>query len=204
LVGERDAQPVDLELAGVGHGARVGRAKRFVGAGEPLVQLGEVHGVIDGVHALGMAHLGELLRDVAADALGVAVRHHELGVGCLDVPQLAEVAIELRVAHLGGVERIVGEGRMGEDAVELGRAFGRGLALRRCRRLPALVEGVTEEGTLNVARLACHVHPFAPADFTSRRVPHPDGGDMVRETAHDHVRAPFPYPSEGQAFFRPR
>ena len=93
--------------------------ERLVCAGKPLVELRKTHRVIDGVHATGMEHRLELPRDVAADALGVAVGAHKLGVFRLEGDELLQPAVELSVAHLGLVERVVGIGGVLQDAVEL-------------------------------------------------------------------------------------
>ena len=122
FVGERDAEAVDLELAGVGDGPFGRRAEGLVGAREPLVELGEVHRVVDGVHALGMANRLELLRDVAADALRVRVGAHELGVRCLEGEELLEQTVELGVRDLRPIERVIAVGIGVEQPVELRRA----------------------------------------------------------------------------------
>ena len=70
-VGERHAEPVDLELAGVGDRALRRGSERLVRTGEPLVKLGEVHRVVHRVHARGVRDRLELLGHVAAHALGV-------------------------------------------------------------------------------------------------------------------------------------
>ena len=120
-VGQRDAQAVDLELAGVRDGLRGAAAQGLLGAREPLVELLEVHRIVDGVHALGVADGLELLGDIAAHALGVAVRGRELGMGGLDGLQLDQHPVELGIGDLGGVERVVRIGRPGEKCVELSR-----------------------------------------------------------------------------------
>ena len=168
-VRERDAEAVDLELAGVGDGVGLARAERLVGAGEPLVELGEVHGVVHGVHAAGVGDLLELAREVAAHAVRVGRRVVELGVGRLEGDELLQVEVELRVGDLGVVERVVAvrvvveqaaklrdaRGRLGGArvgrALGLGHGRGRGGALlggrRRGRRGRGL-EAVPEEGKL--------------------------------------------------------
>ena len=97
-------------------------AQRLVGAGEPLVELGEVHGVVDGVHALGVAHRLELLGDVAAHALGVGLGADELGVRRLNSLELLEQAVELGIRDLRLIERVIAVGIGVEQAVELRRA----------------------------------------------------------------------------------
>ena len=129
-VGEGNAQAVDLELAGVGDGMLRRGAEGLVRAGEPLVKLLEVHGVIDGVHALGVADGLELLGDVAADSLRVGVWGHELRMDLLDGLQLAEQAVELGIRDLRVIQGIVLVGIGAEQAVELRGADARAL----CRR----------------------------------------------------------------------
>ena len=110
----------------------------LVGAREPLVQLGEVHRVIHRVHARGVGHGFKLLGHVATHALGVRLGRDELGVRRLQGEQLLEEPVERGIGHLGVVERVVGVGGMGEDAIELrmpdawgarGRGFRRGIVV---------------------------------------------------------------------------
>ena len=117
-VGKRNAQAIDLELARIGKRMLRRGAKRLVRACEPLVELLEVHCIVDRVHALGMADGCELLAHEAADALRVGVGRHKLGVRCLDALELAEIAVELGIGHLRRIERIVGIGRMVQDLVQ--------------------------------------------------------------------------------------
>ena len=118
-IGERHAEPVDLELAGVGDRALRRGSERLVRTGEPFVKLGEVHRVVHRVHARGVRDRLELLGHVAAHALGVRLGRHELGMVLLQGEKLLEGAIELCVGHLGSVKRVVGVRGMAEDAIEL-------------------------------------------------------------------------------------
>ena len=137
-VGEGDAETVYLELAGIGNGLCSRGTERLVCAGKPLVELRKTHRVIDGVHATGMEHRLELPRDVAADALGVAVRAHKLGVFRLEGDELLQPAVELSVAHLGLVERVVGIGGVLQDAVELSSTLSQTLPAGGDGPLPGL------------------------------------------------------------------
>ena len=103
LVGERDGRPVDLQLAHHGHHA----PERLRHAVEPRVQLFQVHGVVERVHALRVAHGGELLAHVAAHALRGAVRVVELGMRRLQLAQLAHERVERAVGDLGRVLGVV-------------------------------------------------------------------------------------------------
>ena len=129
-VRERHAEAIDLELARVGDGVGLARAQGLVGASKPLVELVEVHRVVDRVHARCMRHRGELARDEAAHALGVGVGRHELGMQFLDGLELAEHPVELGVRYLGVVEGVVAVGVVVEQVAKLGRASSRVLGVR--------------------------------------------------------------------------
>ena len=164
-VGERHAQAVDLELAGVGDRMLRRGAKGLVRAGEPLVQLGEVHRVVHRVHARGVRHGLELLGHVAAHALGVGLGGDELGVRRLQGEQLLEQAVERGIGHLGIVERIVGVGGVREDAVELRVAGARGLHGLRLRFRECVV---AEERHLDLhVLLVCHGSSLPTSRFFS-------------------------------------
>ena len=167
-VREGHAEAVDLELAGEGDGARVAAAQRLGRAGQPLVELAQVHRVVDRVHAAGVRDRRELPVHIAADALGVGVGGDQLGIVALDALQLYQVAVELRVGQLGPVEGVVLVGRAVEDPAQLGRPTGcplergqsRSKAIRRGRvalrhQLPLPVE--SEKRTLSL----CLSHAFS-------------------------------------------
>ena len=118
MVGEGHTEAVNLELAGVGH---VPGAKRIFRAGEPLVELLEVHGIVHGIHARHVRDRRELLRHVTAHALGVGIRGDEPGIGCLDLLELDEELVERRVRNLGSVEGVVPIGVVLEQMAQLGR-----------------------------------------------------------------------------------
>ena len=103
LVRQGDGRAVDLELAHHRHHA----AERLRHALDPRVQLLQVHGVVERVHAPRMPHRGELLAHVAADALRGARRVHELGVGRLQLAQLAHERVERGIGYLGRVVGVV-------------------------------------------------------------------------------------------------
>ena len=141
-VGERHSQTVDLELAGVGDRVGLAATQGLVRAGEPLVQLVQVHRVVHGVHAAGVRDRLEGLAHVAAHALGVAVGRDELGMLALDGDELLQQAVELGVRHLRRVEGVVLVGRMVEDAAQLEGTMRRiragrrrGLGRGACRRV---------------------------------------------------------------------
>ncbi len=83
-VGKRNAQTVDLQLAGKGDGIQRRCGERLLCAAEPLVELAESHRVVNRVHALGVADGGELPVYVAADTLGVGIRRYQLRMLSLD------------------------------------------------------------------------------------------------------------------------
>ena len=168
---EGHAQAIDLELAGVGHGILWRRTQGLVGAGEPLVKLVQVHGVVDGVHAASVTDGLELLGNIAAHALGVGVRRDQLRVGLLKGEKLLEVAVELGIRHLGRVKRVVGVGRVVEDAVELGgtgarRACGAGGLLRRFLGREGRRVDIAKERALHSGRVC-----VVPVGLLSHAVP---------------------------------
>ena len=103
LVRERDGRAVDLELAHHGHHA----PERLRHTLDPRVQLVQVHGVVQRVHAPGMAHGSELLAHVAAHALRGAGRVDQLGMRGLQLAQLAHERVERGVGYLGRVVGVV-------------------------------------------------------------------------------------------------
>ena len=130
LVGKRHTQAIDLELAGIGNAAGT---ERILGALEPCVEFVQVHGVVHGIHARHVRDRCKLLAHVAAHALGIAVRSYEVGIVCLDFPQLNEHFVESGVRDLGGIEHIVAVGMVVELVAQLGRARCRlGAGISRC------------------------------------------------------------------------
>ena len=103
LVGEGNGRAVDLELAH--HRDHV--AEGLLHTVEPGVQLAQVHGVVERVHAALVAHRRELLPHVPADALRGAGRVHQVRVGGLQLAQLAHERVERAVGNLGSVLGIV-------------------------------------------------------------------------------------------------
>ena len=155
-IGKRDAQAVNLELTGVGNGVLLACPKRLVRAGQPFVKLVETHGVIHGVHALGMGDRLELLAHVATHALRVAVWRDKLGMSGLDVQELVTQTVELGVGHLRRVKRIVAIGCMVEHPVELCRT-ARVVGATTLWRRRSLLESVPKERCLLAHRCVCHV-----------------------------------------------
>ena len=119
LVGKRHAQTVNLKLTGIGDAAG---AERILGALEPRVELVQIHGIVHGIHACHVRDRRKLLAHVAAHALGVAVRHYQIGVGRLNFLQLNEHFIECGVRDLGCVEHVVAVRVVIELVAQLGRA----------------------------------------------------------------------------------
>ena len=119
LIGDGHAEAVDLELTGVGNAPR---AERLLRTDEPLVELLEIHGVVHGIHARHMRDRRELLRHVAAHALGVGVGGDELGMGRLDLLKLGQQLVESSVRDLGRIEGVVAIGVVIEQVAQLGRA----------------------------------------------------------------------------------
>ena len=122
LIGDRHAEAVDLELAGIGN---LSRTERRLRALEPFIQLLEVHSVIHGVHARHVRHRLELLdiHEAATHALRVGLRRDELGIARLDVLQLDEELVEGGVRDLGCIEDVIAVSMVLKQVVELGGAF---------------------------------------------------------------------------------
>ena len=130
LVGKRHAQTVDLKLAGIGDAAGT---ERILGALEPCVELVQVHGIVHGIHARHVRDWRKLLAHVAANALGIAVGRHQVGVGRLDFLQLNEHFVKGGVRDLGRVEHVVAIGVVIELMAQLGRTRCRlGTGVGRC------------------------------------------------------------------------
>ena len=130
LVGKRDAQAVNLKLAGIGDAAGT---ERILGALEPRVEFVQIHGIVHGIHARHVRDRRKLLAHVAAHALGIAVGRHQVGIGRLDLLQLNEHFVEGGVRDLGRVEHVVAIGVVIELVAQLSRARG-GLGMGVGRR----------------------------------------------------------------------
>ena len=130
LIGKRDAQAVDLKLAGIGDATG---AERILGALEPRVKFVQIHGIVHGIHACHVRDRRKLLAHVAAHALGIAVGRHQVGIGRLDLLQFNEHFVEGGVRDLGRVEHVVAIGVVIELVAQLGRARGGlGTGVGRC------------------------------------------------------------------------
>ena len=130
LIGKRDAQTVDLKLAGIGDATGT---ERILGALEPRVKFIQIHGIIHGIHACHMRDRRKLLAHVAAHALGIAVGRHQVGVGRLDFLQLNEHFVKGGVRDLGRIEHVVAIGVVIELVAQLGRTRCRlGTGVGRC------------------------------------------------------------------------
>ena len=82
-------------------------AHRLAGAGEPFVELVEVHGVVERVHAMLVLRGGELLGHTAADGLRRRVDGLEQGIPVLEVGELAIERIVDSIGQLGGILEVI-------------------------------------------------------------------------------------------------
>ena len=87
LVGKRDAQAVDLKLAGIGNTTST---ERILGALEPCVELRPHPWHRPWNTCVPWRDRRKLLAHVAAHTLGIAVGRYQIGVGRLDFLQLNE------------------------------------------------------------------------------------------------------------------
>ena len=83
---------------------------------------------------MGMPYRLKLLPHIAANALRVAIWRAQLGMFRLQMQELLQEAVELRVGHFWRVERIVLIGGSRKLLVELG-----GTCCGRCRCLRGIV-----------------------------------------------------------------
>ena len=135
LVGKRDAQAVDLELAGIGDATG---AERILGALEPRVKFVQVHGIVHGIHAGHVRDRRKLLAHVSAHALGIAIWCHQIGIGSLNFLQFNEHFVEGGVRDLRRIEHVVAIGVVIELVAQLGRARGGlGMGVGRCSGIRA-------------------------------------------------------------------
>ena len=82
-------------------------AYRLAGAGEPLVELVEVHGVVERVHAMLVLRGGKLLGHAAADGLRRRVDGLERRVLVLEISELAIERIVDGIGQLGGILEVI-------------------------------------------------------------------------------------------------
>ena len=168
VVRERDRGTVDLELADVLQRA----PDRLARAAQPLVELLEVHGVFDRVHAHGVLDRLEARGDGTADCLGRRRRGPKLWVAVLDGLELALERVVDGIGQLGRVLLVILVTGAFDDFAQLvdaranlvSRRVGPGLDVCRqrarenaglpgaCRRLPVAVH--IEDGFL----LSCCRH----------------------------------------------
>jgi hypothetical protein len=104
LVEQVHREPVDLQLAEVGHGADL--ARDALGPGPQLVR-GE--GVVQAEHALQVVVRRELRGELAAHLLRGRIRGRELGMALLELHQLPPQRVELPVGDDRRVEHVVAE-----------------------------------------------------------------------------------------------
>ena len=104
LVEQVHREPVDLQLAEVGHGADL--ARDALGPGPQLVR-GE--GVVQAEHALQVVVRRELRGELAAHLLRGRIRRRELGMALLELHQLPPQRVELPVGDDRRVEHVVAE-----------------------------------------------------------------------------------------------
>ena len=152
LIGKRDAQAVDLELAGIGDATG---AERILGALEPRVEFVQIHGIVHGIHARHVLDRRKLLAHVAAHALGIAVGRHQVRVGSLDFLQLNEHFVKGSVRDLGRIEHVVAVSMVVELVAQLSRArcrlgtgIGRRSGIRARWRFGIDVHAVTKQARL--------------------------------------------------------
>ena len=109
LVGEGDRQPVDLRLGDVADltARDVEPLELSLDPLRPGAQLVLVAGVGEREHRLVVLDLLELVQRLPADPLRRRVRGEQLGVGLLDLPQLAQQVVVVGVGDRRVVEHVV-------------------------------------------------------------------------------------------------
>ena len=141
LVGQRDAQAVDLELGDVRR-ARCPPA-RSSAAAEARVELAQLVlavGVVEAEHRRQVRDRLEALGGPAADALGRRVGILQLGMRLLERRELAHQRVELGVGDLGSVVDVVPLFVVADQGAELGDAFGGSHGHRRSTILASACE----------------------------------------------------------------
>ena len=134
LIGERDRQPVDLQLARV----RI----RFLAEEPdqtllPCFEILQVLHVVEREHSLAVGHRGEQIGCGAPEPLRGRVRCHQLGMLGLDGLQLTEQRVELDVCDLRIIEDVVAVVVVAERLSQLSGAGGVvSHRCGRCRRSP--------------------------------------------------------------------
>ncbi len=130
MIGKRNAQTVDLKLAGIGDATGT---ERILGALEPRVEFVQIHGIVHGIHACHVRDRRKLLAHVSAHTLGIAVGRHQVGIGRLDFLQLNEHFVKGGVRDFGRIEHVVAIGVVIELVAQLGRTRCRlGTGVGRC------------------------------------------------------------------------
>ena len=150
-----------------------------------------------------MAYGRKLLANVDTDELGVGVRRHQLGMRGLDLLQLHQVAVKLRVRHLRVVQCVVRVRRMGKDAVQLRRARGRrGRASASPRHLRGLVLPKQRELRARRRHLPCVPvrHALPPHVATRQEIisRHAPPGRKAAKAARARARRPYARPTDSR------
>ena len=125
LVAQADRQPVDLELADVGHRRVVRPASQsLANPGVELAELIGAEGVAEAEHGHVVPDRWEAALHRGADALGGRVLRHQLRVGGLELDELAEEQVVRAVAHGRRIQHVVAVVRVLELGAQLGGAGG--------------------------------------------------------------------------------
>ena len=105
LVGQRDAEAVDLQLRDVSKRRVFRQRERAAEARVEFEQLLVGVRVFQAEHRRGVCHRLEPLDGPPADALGRRVGILEFGVRLLELPELTHQRVEFRVGNLRGASR---------------------------------------------------------------------------------------------------
>ena len=106
IVGQRDAESVDLELGHVVHGG-ISEAGPFT---HPFVERAQLHlviGVVETEHRRKVPDCRKGGGGCASHALGRGVLRDEVGMLGLEALELVEQAVECLIRDLGGIEDVV-------------------------------------------------------------------------------------------------
>ena len=138
LVGEREADAVDLQLGDVGERGLDRPVETAADAAVKVAQLGLVVGVLEAEHRDEMIDFREALRRPSADADGRRVRIGQLGMRALQVLELAHEGVVLRVGDLRRGVDVVALVVVPEEAAKLGDATSEVVATIFVRHGPVL------------------------------------------------------------------
>ena len=94
---QRNTQPVNFKLAGIGNRMRLGSTEGFIRSSEPCVELLKIHCIVNRIHPSRMGYRLKLFGHIAAHTLRIALGHYQFRMSRFYSLELNEQAVKLRI-----------------------------------------------------------------------------------------------------------